>query len=609
VRVRLAAVTSILVAALLSGCAKTPGVAFPEPPRGDPFPEQAYWPDDLPGPFAVDRKEHFRVKSHDGVELDGHVWLPRVPDGVKVPVVLHSTPYTGVTAPPADANVFLDALDVRWIVQAGYAFADVNVRGTGESGGCFDLWGPDEQKDQPILVEWLAQQPWSNGRVGMYGISWMGTTPWMAANAQTPSLKTIVAAGIISDVYLTAFSPQGAANQMSALYTAAVSAALTWAPLPVYGAMSAGTDKPSHLSQYALVAPERLCPEVAMKVTADQRSAFSSRREAAFFEERRLIDGFPNITTAVLVAHGLKDVEGHAFQEEAVWQALPNAPKRMMFGNWGHEFPTPAHLRGYGHGTNWSQVVLPWLDYWLKGVGDEAPRLGIVDYFSARGNWRQSDAWPPAESREEVLYLTQGRLGPSAGGQQIVVEARTNPTPMDCMELWRGRSDVAVAVSEPLREDVVVAGNPFAFLEVVSTQPGGLLNLDLVSLDPSGSCGSAETPSVRWMSRGSVDLRFYQGGYDAVPLAVNSPTPIRVDFMGVADHVPAGHQLAVVVHGPDADPNRWGSAGEPYVPTVRLGTSTAGLASHVVVPLVEGSLGGLPPGSDYPLRPRTPLVQ
>ncbi|MBW3547817.1 MAG: CocE/NonD family hydrolase, partial [Actinobacteria bacterium] len=79
-------------------------------------------------------------------------------------------------------------------------------------GGCIDWFGPDEQKDQAAIVEWLAERPWSSGRVAMGGRSYMAGTAFEAAIEQTPSLKTVVVGGLMTDLYTLVHSPQGAAS-------------------------------------------------------------------------------------------------------------------------------------------------------------------------------------------------------------------------------------------------------------------------------------------------------------------------------------------------------------------------------------------------------------
>src|SRR4051794_2213632 len=132
------------------------------------------------GGYAAKAPEHVRVPGDDGTLLDGYVIRPDVPDGARVPVLLWSSPYFG-TLEPAAASPNTDPVygqinfpPVSEYVQAGYAVAEFNARGTGGSEGCFDFFGPHERADQERLVDWVATRRWSNGKVGAFGDSYDG---------------------------------------------------------------------------------------------------------------------------------------------------------------------------------------------------------------------------------------------------------------------------------------------------------------------------------------------------------------------------------------------------------------------------------------------------
>ncbi|MFN2590932.1 MAG: CocE/NonD family hydrolase, partial [Actinomycetota bacterium] len=118
---------------------------------------------------------------------------PRVPPGRRVPVILTYTPYAAFST--AD-----DTLGQGYVPK-GYARALAHVVGTGNSGGCWDYGGPLEKVSSYDLVEYLGTRPWSNGRVGMIGGSYDGTTANMAAVANPPHLATIVPEVSISRWY------------------------------------------------------------------------------------------------------------------------------------------------------------------------------------------------------------------------------------------------------------------------------------------------------------------------------------------------------------------------------------------------------------------------
>ena len=94
------------------------------------------------------------------------------------------------------------------IFDEGYAVVQVSTRGTGGSSGCLDILGPGEQLDTVTAVEWAAAQPWSNGRVGLYGKSYDGNTGAFAAANQPAGLAAIVAQAIAPDRYRGSYADQ-----------------------------------------------------------------------------------------------------------------------------------------------------------------------------------------------------------------------------------------------------------------------------------------------------------------------------------------------------------------------------------------------------------------
>jgi putative CocE/NonD family hydrolase len=119
-----------------------------------------------------------KIAMRDGVELDATIIRPA--DERPVPVIFRLTPYT--------ADRFAEG--GTYFARAGYAFACVDVRGRGNSGGEFVLW-TGEGRDGAEVVGFLARQPWCDGQVAMWGGSYSGKLQWMIAGEGSPALKTI----------------------------------------------------------------------------------------------------------------------------------------------------------------------------------------------------------------------------------------------------------------------------------------------------------------------------------------------------------------------------------------------------------------------------------
>jgi uncharacterized protein len=576
----------------------TPGVVVVAPARGQEVPLPA---DSCTDPCALFET---RVPMSDGVELHGWIYVPDV--RVNAPVVLWSSIYFGTLYPSAndpeirDNSSALEPVPVNLLLKHGYAVAAFNVRGTGHSGGCVNWHGPREQRDHYELIEWLGDQDWSNGRVGMMGQSYDGGTTIGAASTNPPSLKTFVVAANVSDWYLVEHSPQGGYKPQDPPYQTAFIAGNSVVP-PV----RSGANFP--LGEWLAAAGDRLCPE-AQRVIQAGFNNLAFDRDESFYAERRFTQALADVRASAFITHGFGDC-GHCWQEDVIWQALKRAPKRMILGPWGHNYPN------YGTMSHeeWNAELIRWLDFWLKGIGEGVPGLGTVRYQDYARTWRTSTSWPPAEARDEVMYLgLDGLAAAPALGSRSFIAAQLPPDGAStrATDLHVGTSALcpgletfgAAYLSAPLSSQLVLAGNPFAYLKISASEPGGIVAASLVDLPPGAGCISGLSDH-RVLSFGSADLRHHAGNLDDRPFAVNQTQSVRIDMLNLAETVPAGHRLALVLHG--GLPYHFGY--EPrFHPTITVQGAMDSSASQVVLPLVEGTFGGSKAKRIYPTRPFGP---
>jgi predicted acyl esterase len=304
----------------------------------------------------------------------------------------------------------------------------------------------------------------------------------------------------------------------------------------------------------------------------------------------------------VFLAHGLQD-GGHQWQEEGVWEALTRAPKRMVLGQWGHGFPVDANLAASGLGDTWSEVGLSWFDFWLKGVG-EPPRLGTVDYEDNAGAWHTSGAWPPAEANVEALHLVGGELQSRPGDD----DARFVSTPAggdlssppNCPPSIDTPPGVQF-MSAPLPGSAVLSGTPVVRLELSSDQPGGVFDVARFVAPDGDPCTDrwlyGGNPDVRWLSTGSVDLRFNAGNLTGRDFPAGRHV-VRVDLASLSARVAPGERLGVWM----------GRSALASGQTSRYSTATITVhpGSQIRLPLVEGTVAGSEPTGDVPPRPFQP---
>jgi putative CocE/NonD family hydrolase len=170
---------SILAAALWIAFAINIAAQTP-PPAPSPSPKES-----PPAPVDYDLRWGVKIPMPDKVELNATLYLPKAKDGapLKTPVISTLTPYISDTYHARAA----------YFASHGYAFALVDVRGRGNSGGEFEPFA-QEPGDGHDVVEWFAQQPFCDGKVAMWGGSYAGFDQWATAKEFPPHLATIVPA-------------------------------------------------------------------------------------------------------------------------------------------------------------------------------------------------------------------------------------------------------------------------------------------------------------------------------------------------------------------------------------------------------------------------------
>lgn len=144
------------------------------------------------------------IAMADGVELATFVAFPKDWDGQPLPAIFEYDGYNGGSAAAFYPQVLGLGKD--------YVIVHAGVRGTGCSGGRFELFSDLSAEDGVTLVEWIAAQPWSNGDVGMVGHSYSATMAVYTAAKRPPSLRAITVDGLMDDLYRDLVYPGGVSN-------------------------------------------------------------------------------------------------------------------------------------------------------------------------------------------------------------------------------------------------------------------------------------------------------------------------------------------------------------------------------------------------------------
>jgi hypothetical protein len=482
-----------------------------------------------PGPHEIGSTSVLILPSdHDGEPIELGVVRPDVPVGQKAPVIVVATPYLNHTLDEATVGKCAPRL-VENFVQHGYAIGFIAVRGTSGSGGCSDLTGSAERADLDQAITWFGTQSWSNGRVGMVGVSYDGATAWEVASMGNKYLKTIVPMSGVNDffdlMYRNGMPEYRSAGLMNALYYA----------YPFFPGEPTGRSPVQNGKSI-------LCPEVATGLAAATYSAATGERDPlGFWAERNSRPGVEeNYRGSIFIARGLQDSNVPPAQDFPWVNRLKSHGTyvKYMLGQWGHEWPDSAsddEVMDPGEPVrwDWANILLDWWDRWLKN--DKTVHLGPrAQVQDSSGTWRNEKSWPPTDAKPTDYFLTPQNglsLEPSLEKSQYTIVF----DPAKHLSNSSNRPCVCARFRLPsMGSDLRFAGIPELAVTVVPSGPGGHLSAFLY----------AGTDLVGW---GAIDLRFSQGGETATPVIPGQPLEVRVPFEPLDVVVAAGTPLTLLV--------------------------------------------------------------
>lgn len=356
-----------------------------------------------PATYPATYSEQQWITMDDGVKLGATITFPSktgsAPAPGRFPVILSMTPYgrDGICgcAPATD------------FATRGFVMAVVDVRGTGGSQGNLDgsYFSPREAKDGYDLVEWLGTRPWSNGKVGMSGGSYVGIVQYKTAELDPPHLAAIAPDEALADIYSDAYAPGGI-----------VSLSFDGQYLAVQGGpglLTPNTDQ--SMLQGTISAKEQQA--TGRQIALDY---LENPFDTAFYQERNPITLAGKINVPVFVTDGWRDgffISG----DIRMFQALANrdVPTYLNVGPCTHkgcggaEAPTD-------NPPNLDTVEAQEMQFdqkYLMGMNvPDLPRVRLYDQQA--GGYLDSSAWPPTQSKFKREFLgpasvtTTGTLTP-----------------------------------------------------------------------------------------------------------------------------------------------------------------------------------------------------
>lgn len=581
----------------------------------------AVWSDyDPPAPYAgaVTQRVQY-ITMRDGVRLAAYVTLPADAQGRALPgpfpVVLQQTAYNGTT------GRFVTALGGAdpYIVRHGYANVVVDVRGTGQSEGGWDAFGAAEQADYAEVVDWAASQPFSDGRIGLYGVSYLGITAMITAAQGHPQVKALFPVVPIGDGYRDIVFTGGQINP-------------TFIPLWLGLVTALGLTNPTALSDPAIGVPVVLdhvlsavtdfqLPIILRALAGDPATTY----DGEFWKLRSPLETDASITVPTFVVGGLKDLfqRSEPMSYESVKR---NAPAKLLIGPWTHlEAALGAGLPADGVPAL-NHIQLRWFDQYVKGLAVGAEAMpNVTQYVSGLGHYATATDWPHPLAQSQRLYLHGSDLALSAdapGANERARYAVQQPIqglcsssaaqwsagaigyiPLPCFENSNSAERWSVKYETPvLGEDLYLNGPIAADIWMSTTALDASLSVRVDDVDERGVAKSLsngiQTASLRAIDRDrsrKLNGRVIQPWHPYTQASVSAPgllvpDKVSVEVFPTSALIAKGHRLRVSVGSNDLP------QGVPPVPTLLKSLvgvltihSDAAHPSSVVLPVVPAS--------------------
>jgi len=473
----------------------------------------------------------------DGTRLAARIWMPESAEADPVPAVLEFLPYR-----KRDGTSPRDESTYPVFAAAGIAGVRVDIRGSGESDGVIDgEYTPLELANACELIAWIAAQPWSNGSVGMMGISWGGFNCLQVAALKPPALKAVISIASTVDRYNDDIHYKNGTH---------LSAQLSWAA--------------------TMLAYQSRAPDPAlvgerwrdMWLTRLEQEPFfleewlEHQRRDAFWKHGSICEDFAGFPVPALVIAGWAD--GYRSTPLKAVEGLGDRAKAVI-GPWVHKYP---HFAWPKPRMDFHAEAIDWWNRWLRGEengAEKKPQVRAYIQEAARpalrrerdpGAWIAKDRWEAPEMA--AFHAGHGALRPGAPPAGAAAELRYLRSPLDTgvmagewftlkpdaeMALDQRPDDAGSLVVEtaPLGEAEAFLGQPVLELDVSTEADIANLCARLVDVHPDGTATR--------VTFGVVNLAHRDGNEEPKAMPKGGTVRIRLVLDAMGYRFRAGHRI------------------------------------------------------------------
>jgi predicted acyl esterase len=502
------------------------------------------------GPLGILPAERVTIPSEvDGVDILMGVHRPDTDE--PVPVFVLASPYFGFLGDGADVTERVGAFGnlVENFVPHGFAVVGLAVRGTGGSGGCNDLMGPMETQDLDTAITWLGTQDWSNGNVGMTGVSYDGSTPWGVASTGNKHLKTIVPISGVPNLYELMYRNGSAEARGPAVLNA----------LYYAGNIISPTATPEQMAE------RTLCPDAVIGIGWSAFTGATGMHDRQQYWELR--NRKPHVEEyyqgSIFSVQGLQDWNVNPSQVVPWVDQLDQHGIRtkQLLGQWGHAWPDTLGEDGEwaaDYRADYNELLLRWLEQELKGIEqDTGAPVQVRDHL---GRWRNEAHYPPRDATWTNLHLSGGELLEEPSGRESIRLFPEAVLPLDG-EVVHNHAEFTYG---PFDDELLVVGVPKLHIAVTPDGPGGYIGAYLYEETAAG-----DRARIGWTS---IDLAFADGSEDYTPVIPQETLQALLQFEPMDAVIREGSTLVLRV---------WMVTDEARIPSVPPTPVTLELGANI----------------------------
>jgi len=587
---------------------------------------------------SLERNQALHIPMRDGVRIAVDVWLPEgIEAGARLPTMVRATRYwraRGLVDVPLERASNFDEAE-RWN-GAGYALVLIDARGSGASFGIrrFEL-AEDEVRDYGEVVDWIVAQPWSNGRVGAYGVSYAGNTAEMLAVNRHPAVRAVAPlfndfdnfghlvfpGGVLTVGFLESWSNRTRMqdlNDICGLSGVDGSECDELRRSQVTGVKPVDADLDGALLAAAVAEHEANTVPFGAALQYEFRDDPFGRYDETNVGHRRSPSGhLPQIEesgAAMFIRAGWQDaatVNGTLGR----YNTISNA-QHVFIGPWDHGARNDADLFrpddapvAPDAAARFTELVA-FFDAHLKEGGSGQTSTEINYYTLGADRWTRTEIWPPEGFEDVTWYFgAEGMLTREAPSAAVAEDAYTvdftattgtrnrwytNGGGGDVVYGDRREEDAKLLTytSAPMEADTEITGHPVVTLHVASTESDGAFIVYLEDVAPDGTVRYITEGQLRAVMRAVTDdpplYRKYgphrsELRVDATPLVPGEVAEISFDLWATSVQIREGHRIRVAIAGADADTFlRYPRDGSVPVLSVQRNTS---YPSAIVLPM------------------------